>query len=311
VNNVLRISALSIDEGDFEDEDDSSDDARPMFSHECFASSDVSPNTSCSPDEPAANPKEPNFGFPDSHKPKHDASHVEDRIDYNDPRLEQFPHESRRSIIAELQRIETSTEPDWSLPEGIPPPSPVFSPLSSSFPTLLEPEPSSRRTSAPRAALGSIHSVRSQLSLASIDETAEDEPESRKADKSHSHPAAPPPGMLDVSDYGGLDMSRKPALAAVHQVEPPTPIVRLEAPSEDEDEGISLSTGNSTEKPGPGQLRKRETKNPPERDAVAAFTHSAHETGKQSNWLQSLFRVLFVSVGHFFSNILFGNKRKA
>ncbi|KAK9418037.1 hypothetical protein SUNI508_08466 [Seiridium unicorne] len=312
LNNVLRISPLSIDEGDFDDddEDESSEDAGPMFSHECFENYDISPTTSNSPDEEVTNGSEPAFRFSNTTKPTLDTNTGNGEIDYNDPRLERFPHQDRRSIIAELQRIETSTEPDRSLPEGIPPPSPIVSPTWSSSPAILEPEPSPRRSNAPRASLGSFHSERSHVSLASIDETVEEEVEGSRAN-GQDHTNVPPPGTYDAADYKAVGGSRGSAAPAVPQIEPTPPIVRLEAPSDDEDEGVSLSTGNSIKTPESNQLRKRETKTAIQRTLSSTATDSFHEISKQDDWFRSLFRALFASIGHIFSNILFGNRRKA
>ncbi|KAK6216156.1 hypothetical protein LQW54_003730 [Pestalotiopsis sp. IQ-011] len=301
LNNVLRMSALSVDIGDFDDVNDSSEDTGPMLSHESFSYHDDSPY-SASSDDGVTTPSEPTFRFPNSFKPTFGSEKDEDDIDFNDPTLEHFPHDNRRSIIAELQRIETATEPDRSVPEGIPP-SPLVSPMGSTFPpSIHEPDSPKRRVNAPRAALGSFHSERSHISLASIDENLEEE-----SDDEMAHNLQVPDDGLHKGTFDSVDFSRpkKSTGPAVRQVEPSAPIVRLETPSVDHDEGISLNTGNSTTRSVPAQDSKREDDLPPNPPSDAS-AHSVHDDHKKSRWLQSFLD----STGQLVANMLFGNRTK-
>ncbi|KAH6654121.1 hypothetical protein BKA67DRAFT_658444 [Truncatella angustata] len=319
-NNTLRIGRLSIDDGDFEDEDAlPEDEGPPVFSHECFGSPDVPPDASNGSDDESPNVNKPSRPSRASRpsitaKPIFEDSDADEEIDYDDPRLEHFPYENRRSIIAQLQRIETNTGRDRSLPAGIAPISPLVSPTGLTFsPATLEPELVDRRSSAPRSSRGSLHSERSHTSLASIGEIIEEEEsEGSKGSKHQQTVKNAPPGTYDTADFTDISESQGSTALAAHSEKLDTPIVRLEAPSSDEDEGISLSTGNSIKKSRPAYLRKPEPKSPIDRPISSASTNSINDISKQNNWLHSFFKVVFVDwIGHFFSNILFGNKRKA
>ncbi|ETS80625.1 hypothetical protein PFICI_08154 [Pestalotiopsis fici W106-1] len=300
-NNVLRMSALSVDVGDFEEEEEESEDAGPMFSHESFSYHDDSEYTASS-DDGVTTPNEPTFRFPNAFKPAYAGDKNEDEIDFNDPTLEHFPHENRRSIIAELQRIETATEPDRSLPGGIAP-SPLVSPMGSTFPPAIhEPDSPKRRTNAPRAALGSFASERSHISLASIDENAEEESEDGMTHNLQVPDDRSLKATFDSVDFGG---SKKSAASAARQVEPSTPIVRLETPSGHEDEGISLNTANSKTISSPGQESTIDSKTFTE-SSVEPSAHSESKDSQQQHWLPSFLDL----TSQLFSNVLFGNRRK-
>lgn len=325
-NNVLRMSALSVDLGDYEEEDpELDDDAGPMFSHESFSYHDDSEYTASS-DDGVTTPNEPAFRFSNAFKPAYASDKDSDDMDFNDPTLEHFPHDNRKSIIAELQRIETATEPDRSLPGGIPP-SPLVSPMGSTFPPAIhEPESPKRRINAPRAALGSFASERSHISLASIDENAEEESEEEMTHNLQvTDDRSLLKGTFDSVDFGG---SKKSAGSGARQVEPSTPIVRLETPSDHEDEGISLNTANSKTISSPEQEATSDSKastesftepstepsavpsaepsaEPSAKPSIETSLHAVEEEKQQHDWLSSFLD----STGHLLSNVLFGNRR--
>jgi hypothetical protein len=218
VNNRITIGTTTIDDGEFEDYSEPQQETSPMFSHECFGSQSVS--ASVDSNEGSVDPLTPMMN---------ESSRF---IDIKDPRVEQFPHDGRKSILAELQKIMTNTDEDRSVPEGVPP-SPVVLPTGQGQSSLAEAESPAGRLSAPRELLGSVNSVQSQMSLESIEEGPEDENYEIQRDQSLPSGKRSPRYHATSEWMGKAIESHTPAMEqSANQ-----PTVRLEAPSDDEYEG--------------------------------------------------------------------------
>lgn len=247
----------------------------PMFSHE-YPEEDSIPTTDTNV----------HGQLPDG---KNEDENVED-IDYNDPRLEPFPSKNAKSILAALRQIETSTDEDHTVVEGVPP-SPIVSAKSSS-PGMPGRDASTTQPNVRSDSMDSIHlGQASRVSLNAIAESSEE-----------SNEDSPNIETTDAGETGRATV--------VSQAGPMDPIVTLEAPSS-EDEGIAMiSTPSKSSEDG--ALRKRNLKNgderPPSRNSLQSI-QGPHENG---GWVQAFFRILFVDwIGGFLTKFFWGNRRKA
>lgn len=262
-----------------------------MFAHECLPADDsLETNGVAQSDDHKA----------DLEDGSNNAIIDEDDLDYDNPMLEKFPSDSRESILAAVRQIETSTEEDRTVFEGIP--SPMVSPTDSRSPSTLALDPQLQHADRPNGSLGNMHSDRtSSMSLQSIDESPEEHSDSRVPAKD------PDVSTLSLQNDG-------PASPSVVFAGAKAPVVTLELPSDEDserDEGISM--GKSTAKDSEtDNLRKRNTTTPTDRSASSASVHTLREANKDGNWLQAFTRLLFVDwIGGLFSKLFYGNRRKA
>ncbi|RDW65272.1 hypothetical protein BP5796_09964 [Coleophoma crateriformis] len=141
-NHMLYMSDDEPQEGD---EDDSGsvtpwDERVPLFEHECMGNAGLHPQ--------ASHPVEPLERVTSA--TSNDEVLTDDDIDFNDPTLEQFPHD-RRSILERVRTVETRLDEDETKFEGVPP-SPVVGANWS---------PESRLLASPSAALSASDEGRS------------------------------------------------------------------------------------------------------------------------------------------------------
>ncbi|ORY70132.1 uncharacterized protein BCR38DRAFT_405774 [Pseudomassariella vexata] len=265
----------------------------PMFAHECAGT------PHCSGMNGDAHKHKRAVGKEDEADHKSDGEH---EVDYDDPRLERFPSESRLSILAAMRRIETSTEEDRTIVGGVPL-SPVVSPLSPGSSTAVQ-DHQPPQQEASRASSGSVHSERavSPSSLSSIREDEEEKHEDRSVGNIVDN-------KLDVNrsdDAGPFSPS------VIQKTGPVNPKMTLEVPSSDEDE---VSTANNTDDKI-NIVRKRNIiagtrPSQPDRPVSSASVHSIQKASKKGHWLPAMLHRVFVEwIGGFLSRFL-GNRRQA
>ncbi|KAI1866982.1 hypothetical protein JX265_007558 [Neoarthrinium moseri] len=285
VNNVMRIESAGSDDQDFDDvyDDDVEEPGCPLFAYESVGSQEAYPLSSQGKPFKGGRSLAPDDLSPFSAQRNPSMGSGNRDVDHNDPRVEVFPNRDRRSIVEALLQLQNIMPEDESSLD-IPPPSPVVS-SGSYVLTSGGPQAESKRLSVPRTSLGSMNSERSQASLESIQEAAEDD-----SARQHQNGSAI---YEDSASKGGI------------------PTVKLETPP-GEGPDVSLSSGSSKDDEPDSQLRRRNIKDPHERPVSAASMNSLHEVSRGGNWLQSFLRVIFVDwIGGFFSNLFFGNKPKA
>ena len=320
LNNVLRApkheEAALVDveaegDDDFEVGYAPSSDPCPMFSHECVEEgdginvngppADPFPLLPHERDEDEGGVTEEDISI--EYDPAFDIRDSESSPEpnYDDPRLELFPSNSRQAILAAMRKIETSTDEDRSV--FSPYESAIVSPSASRSSSVADLASPLERLSRPKSNSSFTHLEKapSLLSLQSISEDQEREEEEEFSPR-------------EVSPHGGLGPLTPPSDAgsppAVILVGPKTPVVTLEEASdeEEEDEGIAMGIGKA-KNDETSTLRHRKTTDNTTVIVPSADIRALGETSQDSNWALSFLRVVFVDwIGSFFWRILSGKQ---